>query len=106
MAFDPEFLRSLPFLTAYAPAVVAADSVDPLGSLRAYVALAELLLPGVITVTVRARYLSMVCAALALVEEYGETGVEAALRRRATCPYERLWALACMHAKNHLGVEK
>src|SRR5436305_783660 len=48
----------LPFLTAY----------DPLGALQSYGSLADLLLPGVTTITTRSRYLSMLCAALANAE--------------------------------------
>ena len=90
---------TLPFLTAYDPVGAVSGSIDPLGSLRAYEALADLLLPGITTITDRSRYLSMLCAALAAAEKYrdfhaGPTGV--AERRAATQPFERLWALACV----------
>src|SRR5438067_1703898 len=81
----------LPFLTAY----------DPLGALQSYGSLADLLLPGVTTITTRSRYLSMLCAALANAESLrsflpGAPGL--AQRRKAVEPFERLWALACVAA--------
>src|SRR5436309_13220670 len=81
----------LPFLTAY----------DPLGALQSYGSLADLLLPGVTTITSRSRYLSMLCAALANGERHrsfppGGSGL--AQRRKAVEPFERLWALACVAA--------
>jgi len=49
----------LPFLTAYDSLGGSSGSIDPLGALQTYGALADLLLPGVTTVTNRSRYLSM-----------------------------------------------
>ncbi|MBN9519355.1 hypothetical protein J0H58_12670 [bacterium] len=91
----------LPFLTAYDPLGGRSGSIDPLGALQSYGALADLLLPGVTTITTRSRYLSMLCAALATAEDHrafppGAAGL--AQRRKAVEPFERLWALACVAA--------
>jgi hypothetical protein len=91
----------LPFLTAYDPLGGRSGSIDPLGSLQSYGSLADLLLPGVTTITTRSRYLSMLCAALANAESHrpflpGAAGL--AQRRKAVEPFERLWALACVAA--------
>jgi hypothetical protein len=96
----------LPFLTAYDPLGGSSGSIDPLGALRTYGALADLLLPGVTTITTRSRYLSMLCAALANAEKHhtylpGASGL--ASRRKAVEPFERLWALGCV-AAHHDGV--
>ena len=92
----------LPFLTAYDPLGASPDSIDPLGALQTYGTLADLLLPGVTTITTRSRYLSMMCAALANAEKHlhllpGASGL--AQRRKAVEPFERLWALACVAAR-------
>ncbi len=92
----------LPFLTAYDPLGGSSGSIDPLGALQTYGALADLLLPSVTTITTRSRYLSMLCAALANAELYrqllpGASGL--AQRRKAVEPFERLWALACVAAR-------
>lgn len=52
----------LPFVTAYDPIGGSSGSIDPLGALQTYGTLADLLLPGVTTITTRSRYLSMLCA--------------------------------------------
>ncbi len=98
----------LPFLTAYDPIGGSPGSIDPLGSLQTYSALADLLLPGVTTITNRSRYLSMVCAAIANAENHrdispGPSGLSQ--RRKAVEPFERLWALACVaaHEAGHEG---
>jgi hypothetical protein len=92
----------LPFLTAYDPLGGSSGSIDPLGALQTYGALADMLLPGVTTITTRSRYLSMLCAALANAEKQqrflpGASGL--AQRRKAVEPFERLWALACVAAR-------
>jgi hypothetical protein len=92
----------LPFLTAYDPLGGSSGSIDPLGALQTYGSLADLLLPGVTTITNRSRYLSVLCAALANGEEHrqflsGASGL--AQRRKAVEPFERLWALACVAAR-------
>ncbi|MHB1423869.1 MAG: hypothetical protein ACYC3I_11870 [Gemmataceae bacterium] len=92
----------LPFLTAYDPLGGSSGSIDPLGALQTYGSLADLLLPGVTTITTRSRYLSMLCTALANAGEYrqflpGASGL--AQRRKAVEPFERLWALACFAAR-------
>ena len=70
----------LPFLTAFDSISTSSGSIDPLGALQSYVALADLLLPGVTTITNRSRYLSMLCAALKNIENHrrfppGQIGV-------------------------------
>lgn len=92
----------LPFVTAYDPIGGSSGSIDPLGALQTYVTLADLLLPGVTTITTRSRYLSMLCAALANAEKHrhllpGGSGL--AQRRKAVEPFERLWAVACVAAR-------
>jgi hypothetical protein len=94
-------LAVLPFLTAYDPLGGKSGSIDPLGALQSYGSLADLLLPGVTTITTRSRYLSMLCAALANAESHrpflpGAAGLSQ--RRKAVEPFERLWALACVAA--------
>lgn len=49
-ALDPR-RPVLPFLTAYDPLGGKSGSIDPLGALQSYGALADLLLPGVTTIT-------------------------------------------------------
>ena len=93
----------LPFLTAYDPLGGSSGSIDPLGALQTYGALADMLLPGVTTITTRSRYLSMLCAAIANAERNqrflpGNSGF--AQRRKAVEPFERLWALACVAAQD------
>ena len=94
----------LPFLTAYDPLGGSSGSIDPLGALQTYGALADMLLPGVTTITTRSRYLSMLCAALGNAESHhtflpGAAGL--AQRRKAVEPFERLWALACVTAREN-----
>jgi hypothetical protein len=94
----------LPFLTAYNPLGGSSGSIDPLGALQTYGSLADLLLPGVTTITTRSRYLSMLCAALANAEKHrrllpGASGLSQ--RRKAVEPFERLWALACVAASEN-----
>ena len=84
----------LPFVTAYDPIGGSSGSIDPLGALQ--------MLPGVTTITTRSRYLSMPCAALANAERDrhllpGASGL--AQPRKAVEPFERLWAVACVSAR-------
>ena len=93
----------LPFLTIYDPLSSSSGSIDPLGALRSYGALADLLVPGVTTITTRSRYLSMLCWALANAETHaqfppGSAGLVA--RRKSVEPFERLWGLACVAASD------
>jgi hypothetical protein len=93
----------LPFLTAYDPLGGTSGSIDPLGALQSYGALADLLLPGVSTITTRSRYLAMLCWALRNAEIHqqlppGAPGLSE--RRKAVEPFERLWALACVAARD------
>jgi hypothetical protein len=95
-------LRMLPFISSYDPQGGLGRTIDPLGVMQAYGGLADLLLPGITTITNRARYLTMMCAALRNAETYipmppGAAGL--AKRREAIEPFERLWALACVAAK-------
>ncbi len=93
---------ALPFLTDYDPAGGAGGSIDPLGALRTYYALVDLILPEMTTITTRSRYLTMLCAALDNAEDHREFRIGPAglvARRQAIEPYERLWALACATAK-------
>lgn len=95
-------MSALPFLTAYDPLGGTSGSIDPLGALRSYGALVDLLLPGMSTITTRSRYLSMICGALSNAAKYnsfppGPAGL--ARRRHAVEPFERLWALACATAR-------
>ncbi len=93
----------VPFITAFDPASKIAGSVDPLGALQSYGALADLLLPGITTITNRSRYLSMICAALLNSTTHhksfphGSMGL--VLRRKSIKKFERLWALACVAAR-------
>ena len=96
----------LPFLTAYDPLGGSSGSIDPLGALQTYGSLADMLLPGVTTITTRSRYLSMLCAALASAEKHrqilpGASGLSQ--RRKAVEPFERLWALGCVAAREEGG---
>jgi hypothetical protein len=45
-----------PLLTAYDPLGGTSGSIDPLGAMQTYGALADLLLPGISTITTRSRY--------------------------------------------------
>jgi hypothetical protein len=92
----------LPFISSYDPQGGLGRTIDPLGVMQAYGGLADLLLPGITTITNRTRYLTMMCAALNNVETHvpippGVAGL--AKRREAIEPFERLWALACVAVK-------
>ena len=87
----------MPFLSAWDPRATASGSIDPLGALRPYTVIASTLLPGVTTITSRARYLSWVCAGLRLLDELPNApsgGRAGRTRRRRILAWERLVALA------------
>ena len=87
----------MPFVSAWDPRTTASGSIDPLGALRPYTAIVTTLLPGVTTITSRARYLSWVCAGLRLLDELPNApsgGRAGRTRRRRILSWERLVALA------------
>lgn len=87
----------LPIVSAWDPRATSSGSIDPLGALRAYNAIASFLLPGATTVTTRVRYLSWLCAGLCLLDELpgAPTGGQAGrARRQRLLAWERLVVLA------------
>ena len=89
----------LPFLSAWDPRAVASGSIDPLGALRPYTAIATSLFPGVTTITTRVRYLSWLCAGLRLLDEVPNApsgGRAGRMRRQRLLAWERLLALAAV----------
>ncbi len=101
----PELLIDKPdvriFWSAYDPLDLASDSIDPLGFMGGYVALADRILPGFTTITTVPRYASMICLALKLARETVGDGDEHSVsaRRRQNIEklklFERAWGLAC-----------
>jgi hypothetical protein len=101
----PELLIDQPdvrvFWSAYDPLDLASDSIDPLGFMTGYVALADRILPGFTTITTVPRYASMLCLALKLAREaVGDgDGQSISARRRQIIDklklFERAWGLAC-----------
>ena len=90
-------ILAMPFVSAWDPRATASGSIDPLGALRPYTVIASTLLPGVTTITSRARYLSWVCAGLRLLDELPDApsgGRDGRARRRRILAWERLVALA------------
>ena len=89
------------FWSAYDPLDLASDSIDPLGFMAGYVALADRILPGFTTITTVPRYASMLCLALKLAREaVGDgDGHSISARRRQIIDklklFERAWGLAC-----------
>jgi hypothetical protein len=89
------------FWSAYDPLDLASDSIDPLGFMGGYVALADRILPGFTTITTVPRYASMICLALKLAREaVGDgDGNIISVRRRLIIEklklFERAWGLAC-----------
>ena len=65
----------MPFVSAWDPRAAASGSIDPLGALRPFTAIATTLLPGITTITSRVRYLSWVCAGLRLLARIMREGV-------------------------------
>ena len=87
----------MPFLSAWDPRASVSGSIDPLGALRPYTAIATTLLRGVTTITSRVRYLSWVCAGLRLLDELPNApsgGRAGRARRQRILGWERLVALA------------
>jgi hypothetical protein len=100
----------LPIISAWDPRAAASGSIDPLGALRAYTAIASTLFPGATTITLRPRYLSWVCAGLRLLDELPDAprgGQAGRARRQRILPWERLLALSTgWHAKaSRVGIE-
>jgi hypothetical protein len=97
------------FSTGYDPLDLASDSIDPLGFLRGYLALADRLLPGFTTVTSVPRYLPMLCAGMRAAERLhprGEDHEPAKARGRRLeilRNFEKVWALACGLAEKTRG---
>jgi hypothetical protein len=89
------------FWSAYDPLDLASESIDPLGFMAGYIALADRILPGFTTVTTIPRYTGMLCLALRLAgESIGDVDKEGiSVRRRhileKMMTFERAWALAC-----------
>ena len=86
-----------PVLSAWDPRAMTSGSIDPLGALRPFAAIAATLLPGVTTITTRVRYLSWVCAGLRLLDETEIASVggrSGRSRRQRVLAWERLVALA------------
>ena len=87
----------MPFVSAWDPSGGASGSIDPLGALRGFNAMATTILPGVTTITTRPRYLSWLCAGLYLLDGLpdaprgGRAGRE---RRKRLLAWERIVALA------------
>ena len=93
----------LPFVSAWDPRAASSGSIDPLGALRPFTAIATTILPGVTTITSRVRYLSWVCAGLRLLDDVPNApsgGRAGRARRQMVLAWERLVALATgTHAK-------
>ena len=108
----PEMLLEKPdfrvFWSVYDPLDLASDSIDPLGFMAGYVALADRILPGFTTITTIPRYVSMMCMALRLAGESIGLGENVTDRRRVVIEklklFERAWALACGLAEQDPGI--
>jgi hypothetical protein len=89
------------FWSAYDPLDLASDSIDPLGFMASYIALADRILPGLTTITTVPRYASMLCHALRLARNAvgNDEGHNIATRRQQIIDrltlFERAWGLAC-----------
>ncbi len=95
-------VMSIPFpvISSWHPRATSSGSIDPLGALRAYNAIAGFLLPGVTTITTRVRYLSWLCAGLCLLNEVDGApagGTAARSRRQRLQAWERFLVLATGH---------
>ena len=87
----------MPLISAWDPRATATGSIDPLGALRPFTAIATEMLPGVTTITTRVRYLSWLCAGLLLLDQTAMAppgGTEGRKRRQRLLAWERLVALA------------
>lgn len=101
----PELLIDKPdlrvFWSGYDPLDLASDSIDPLGFMGGYVALADRILPGFTTITTVPRYASMLCLGLKLARETvgdGDGHSISAWRRQIIEKlklFERAWGVAC-----------
>ena len=90
----------LPVISSWDPRATSSGSIDPLGALRAYNAIAGFLVPGVTTITTRTRYLSWMCAGLRLLDEVDGApvgGTAARSRRQRLLAWERFLVLATGH---------
>jgi hypothetical protein len=96
------------FWTAYDPLDLASGSIDVLGFMSGYIALADKLLPSFTTVTTSPRYVSMLCAAVAAAEAAFPGSADSVRLRQsrmtAVKSYERAWALACGLAAGEAAV--
>lgn len=100
----------LPVLSAWDPRAASAGSIDPLGALRAYTAIAQYLVPGATTITTRVRYLSWLCAGLYLLDECADApsgGTAGRSRRQRLLAWERFLALATTYygTSAQLGID-
>lgn len=96
----------LPVVSLWDPRASSSGSIDPLGALRAYNAIAGFLLPGVTTITTRVRYLSWLCAGLRLLDDVGDApagGTAGRSRRQRLLPWERLLVLATGYHASSAG---
>jgi hypothetical protein len=89
------------FPTAYDPLDLVAGSIDPLGFLKGYLALADRFLPSFTTVTTVPRYLPMLCAGLKFAQKLyppnwtAEAAKSRSRRLEVLRNFEKLWALGC-----------
>ena len=105
----PANVVPMPLVSPWDPRATASGSIDPLGALRPFNAIATAVLPGVTTITSRVRYLSWVCAGLRLLDELPNRpsgGRAGRARRQEVLGWERLLALATgMYAKSERATE-
>lgn len=102
-------VMSIPFpvISSWDPRATSSGSIDPLGALRAYNAIAGFLLPGVTTITTRVRYLSWLCAGLRLLDDVDGApagGIAARSRRQRLLAWERFLVLATGYYAAESGV--
>ena len=85
----------VPFLTAYDPTDLPGTSIDPLGFERAYLMLADKVLPGLTNAAGRPRYFSVVCAGALLAPTKDEPELhKPRIRTNCVLNIERFWAVA------------